>query len=82
MELITALLLVISVGLPASGQTVVGRISGNVHDSAGASKPNVTITVTNTATNLVRTGTADENGFYTITNLPCRNLQIEAEQKG
>lgn len=82
LELIAALLLVVSVGLPVSGQTVVGRISGNVHDSAGASVPNASIIVTNTATNFVRTGTADENGFYTITNLPVGTYRIEAEQKG
>jgi Carboxypeptidase regulatory-like domain/TonB-dependent Receptor Plug Domain len=82
LELITAVMLVVSVSLPVSGQTVVGRISGTVHDSAGASVPNASITVTNTATNLVRTGTADENGFYTITNLPVGTYRIEAEQKG
>jgi len=82
LELIAAVLLVVSVSLPVSGQTVVGRISGTVKDSAGASVPNASVTVTDTATNLVRTGTADENGFYTITNLPVGTYTIEAEQKG
>lgn len=64
------------------GQTVVGRISGTVQDSNGASVPNASIKVINNATNSERTVTSDENGFYTITNLPAGTYTIEAEQKG
>ena len=69
-------------GSSVTAQTVVGRISGTVKDSAGASVPNATVTVTNTATNYVRTATADGDGFYTVTNLPVATYTIEAEQKG
>ena len=77
-----AALLLIAVCLPAYGQTVLGRISGTIQDPNGAAIPNATITVTNTANNLVRTGTADQSGFYTITNLPVGTYTVEAEQKG
>ncbi|HWS90645.1 MAG TPA: carboxypeptidase regulatory-like domain-containing protein [Pyrinomonadaceae bacterium] len=66
----------------ASAQTVVGRISGTVTDSAGASVPGATVTVTNAATNLVRTAVADADGFYTVTNLPVGTYVVAAESQG
>ena len=66
----------------AFGQTVVGRISGTVQDSNGASVPNASVKVINNANNSERTVTSDENGFYTVTNLPVGTYTIEAEQKG
>ena len=66
----------------AHAQTVVGRISGTVQDANGASVPNATVKVVNLATNAERTVTSDENGFYTVTNLPVGTYSIEAEQRG
>ena len=66
----------------AHAQTVVGRISGTVQDANGASVPNATVKIINSATNSERTVTTDENGFYTVTNLPVGTYTIEAEQKG
>jgi hypothetical protein len=76
------LLVLIWGGLSIQGQTIFGRISGTVRDNQGAVVPNTSITVTNTATNLVRTTTTDEGGFYTVTNLPPGIYRILAEQKG
>jgi hypothetical protein len=69
-------------GLSVCAQTVVGRISGTVKDVTGGVVPNATITVINNANNLVRTATTDENGFYTVTNLPVGDYMVAAEQKG
>ena len=69
-----------SVGIQS--QTIFGRISGTVTDKQGAVIPNTSITVTNTATNLVRTTTTNEGGFYTVTNLPPGNYTVMAELKG
>lgn len=66
----------------AHAQTVVGRISGTVQDANGASIPNATVKIINSATNSERTVTTDDNGFYTVTNLPVGTYTIEAEQKG
>src|SRR5215217_1319031 len=66
----------------ALAQTVVGRISGTVQDANGAGVPNATVKVINSANNSERTVTSDENGFYTITNLPVAVYAIEAEAKG
>jgi len=63
-------------------QTVVGRISGTVQDSNGASIPNASVKVTNNANNSERTVTTDEDGFYTVTNLAVGTYTIEAERKG
>ena len=82
LKVFAAVLLCAAVCVPGYGQTVVGRISGTIQDANGAAIPNATVTVTNTANNLVRTGTADQNGFYTVTNLPVGTYIVEAEQKG
>src|SRR5262245_26326214 len=66
----------------ALAQTVVGRISGTVQDANGAGVPNASVKVINNANNSERTVTSDENGFYTITNLPVATYTIEAEAKG
>ena len=77
------LLILILVGCQnAFGQTVVGRISGTVQDSNGASVPNASVKVINNANNSERTVTTDEDGFYTVTNLPVGTYTLEAEQKG
>lgn len=62
-----------------SAQTSSGRISGTVTDSTGAVVANVTVTISDPATNLSRTVTTDENGFYTVTNLPVGTYSVSAE---
>jgi hypothetical protein len=66
----------------ATAQTIVGRISGTIKDASGAVIPGATVTVTNAATNLVRTATTDADGFYTVTNLPVGTYLIAAESQG
>lgn len=62
-------------------QTNFGRISGTITDTNGGVVPNATVTVTDPATNFKRTAVTDENGFYTVTNLPVGkyNVYVEAE---
>ena len=61
------------------GQVSVGRISGTVTDSAGAVVPNATVTVTSPATNLSRTATTNDEGFYNVTNLPVGSYNVLVE---
>jgi len=82
LQICCVLILTIVAGQGAHGQTVVGRISGTVQDANGAAVPNVSIKVVNTATNYERTATSDENGLYTVTNLPAGTYTVEAEAKG
>jgi hypothetical protein len=80
---IAALLLLMVCGSVAiHGQTIFGRISGTVKDSNGGAVPNATVTITNAATNLVRTATTDEDGFYTATNLPVGTYTILVARDG
>ena len=74
------LLLLACCGFDAVAQTIVGRISGTVKDATGAVVPGAAVTVTNSATNLVRTATTDEDGFYTVTNLPVGTYSVLAER--
>ena len=76
------LVLVVLAGLIASGQTIFGRISGTVTDAAGAVVPNAAVTVTNSATNLVRTAVTDDGGSYTVTNLPVGTYSVSVERAG
>ena len=82
LQICSVLLLTFLACQSAFAQTVVGRISGTVQDSNGATVPNASVKVTNSANNLERTVTTDENGFYTVTNLPVGTYTIEAEAKG
>jgi hypothetical protein len=82
LQICSVLLLTIVAFQSTYGQTVVGRISGTVQDSTGASVPNASVKVINSANNSERTVTTDENGFYTVTNLPVGTYTIEAERKG
>src|SRR5436309_3233800 len=77
-----ALLLLACCAAHVGAQTIFGRISGTVKDATGAVVPAATVTVTNTATNLTRTASTDEDGFYTVTNLPVGTYTVSAEQKG
>ena len=82
LQVLGVLLLVVFAGFSVSGQTNFGRISGTVTDSSGAVVPNAAVTVTNAATNAVRTTTTDEGGFYTVTNLPVATYTVTVERSG
>src|SRR5947207_12982429 len=77
---IVAVLLLISPGLIA--QTPSGEISGVVVDPSGSVVPGVTVTVTNPATNAVRSAQTNEAGLYTSRALPPGASSIKAEDAG
>ena len=67
--------------LPAVAQTQAG-ISGVIHDPSGAVIPGVTVTVTNPATNFVRTGISNEAGVYNFPVLQPGIYNIKVELPG
>jgi hypothetical protein len=71
------------VALPATPllARAAGQISGRVTDSTGAVLPGTTVTVTQTETQLVRTGVTNELGVYTITNLPVFGNTVDRHDK-
>src|SRR5690242_4396719 len=68
-------------GLPLLGQTL-GDISGRVTDPSGAGVPDAAVSLTNTATNAVRTANSTGDGFYTFTNVPPGAYNLKAEHPG
>ena len=67
--------------LAVFGQTF-GEISGLVTDASGAAVPAARITVTNTQTNLTRTGESNEAGNYSFPALPPGTYSIRVERDG
>src|SRR5262245_869158 len=82
LTIVGAILLTMACVATASGQTIFGRISGTIKDANGGAIPNANVTITNTATNLERTATTDEDGFYTATNLPVGTYKILVARDG
>jgi hypothetical protein len=75
---ILCLLLVSSLFVQAQSASLRGTVS----DSSGAIVPSARLTVTNTATNAMRTAESNDSGVYSITNLPVGIYTIKAEKKG
>jgi outer membrane receptor protein involved in Fe transport len=80
----TALLLLAAIVMPAlsSAQDATGRIFGTVYDPQGAVIATAQITVTNTATQIVRTALTNNEGVFQILALPIGNYQVRAEHSG
>jgi hypothetical protein len=76
------LLFLVAISAPARGQTPSGEISGTVVDTSGLAVPGVTITLTNPATNVVRTVQTNESGLYVIAAIPPGTYDVKAELSG
>src|SRR5215469_14342943 len=74
----SVLSIVVFSAIPAVAQTEAG-ISGVIHDPSGAVIPGVMVTVTNPATNFVRSAISNEAGVYNFpVPQPCtNNIKVE-----
>jgi hypothetical protein len=72
-------LLVMSAPLRAQS---TAQINGTVKDQSGAVLPGVDVTVTQTATGLMRTAVTNETGSYVFANLPIGPYRLEAALPG
>jgi hypothetical protein len=80
---VVALLCVLLGALPLVGQTAnTGAITGTVTDQTGASVPNATVTVTNTATNQSRSVTTDAAGVYRVPLLDPGTYRVRITAQG
>jgi hypothetical protein len=70
------------VALSAAAQNTSGTIAGTVKDKTGAVIPNVTVTATNEATNVVNTVQTNDAGAYSFLSLPVGTYDVEARQAG
>ena len=68
--------------LPANAAGPTGKIVGSVTDPSGAPVLGAKVSITNTATNDVRTDTSDGNGNYTFPVLSIGNYSIKVEAPG
>ncbi|MBL8150344.1 MAG: TonB-dependent receptor [Blastocatellia bacterium] len=78
--ILLTLLLMTSAAVQA--QTFRGRVIGTVKDSQGLVVAGATITVTDTGKNLSRTATSDQDGNFTIFELPAGTYSVAAEAQG
>ena len=78
------LFLLAGIVIPAmsSAQDATGRIFGTVYDQQGAVIAATQITVTNTATQVVRTAVADNEGLFQVLALPIGSYKVKAEHAG
>src|ERR1700737_3264903 len=67
--LVYVLLALAAVPPPIYAQVAGATLAGTVTDPSGAVVPNVKVSITNTATGVVRDITTDEAGFYSAPNL-------------
>ena len=59
-----------------------GSLNGTINDTTGAVVPGATISVTSIETGAARTATSNDEGFYTIQQLPPGNYKIAVTQSG
>ena len=64
------------------GQASTAQIAGTVRDESGGVLPGVDVSATQTATGFTRSAVTDENGNYTLTNLPIGPYRLEASLSG
>jgi Carboxypeptidase regulatory-like domain len=79
--LVAATLLFASANAFSQGGGYVA-ISGTVSDPSGAVVPGAQVTVTNQATSVKRTVTANDSGYFNVPSLPPATYRVSVEAKG
>src|SRR5580658_6828417 len=68
--------------LPVHAQTPTGTINGIVKDESGAVIPNASITITNKATGVARSATANADGLYSAPALNAGDYEVRVAMQG
>ena len=79
---VTVLFIAMMLGTSAWGQTGTSTIRGTVTDPQGRVVPGATVTLTNTATNAVRTAKTSDAGTYTFDLITPADYRVEVDAKG
>src|SRR5512134_2402228 len=66
----------------ARAQAVTGTLLGNITDSTGGAVPGATVTATEVQTNVSRTATTNESGYYLFASLVNGIYDVSAELTG
>jgi hypothetical protein len=77
-----ALLAVLLLAIPVAAQTGLGVVTGTVQDPSKAIVPDARVTVTQTATGVVRTANANAAGLYYFGSLPLGPYRMTVEASG
>lgn len=76
------LLAAVAASYSLMAQGLTGNLSGSVADPSGSAIPGAEITLTNIATNQVRTAQSDSNGDFVFTQLLPSTYKIQVSSKG
>jgi hypothetical protein len=78
------LILAVLLAIPdlARAQAVTGTLLGNITDSSGAAVPGATVTATEVQTNVSRSTTTNESGYYLLASLQNGTYNVSAELTG
>src|SRR5437762_9268436 len=76
------MLALISVAPRAIAQTIDGNLTGTIVDPTGATVPNATVEITNTATGIKSSVKTGVDGLYRFNNLPVGNYDISVTASG
>jgi hypothetical protein len=68
--------------IPAAAQTILGSITGTVKDATGAAVPGAAVAAENLATGLVVKANSDNNGSYSVPNLPAGTYKVSIKREG
>jgi hypothetical protein len=80
---ITAVLAALLLSIPVCfSQAISGDLVGTISDPTGATIAGVTVTATNTATNIKYTSTTNASGQYRVSNLPPGTYTVSATEQG
>jgi hypothetical protein len=71
-------IVLVSVNVASAQAVATAQLNGTVRDQSRLAHPVVTVTDTQTATGLTRTGVTDETGSYVLPNLPVGPYRFEA----
>ena len=66
----------------AAAQVAVGTLVGSVRDDSGGGVPGVTVTATETRTNIIRTAVSNATGNYSFNNLAPGVYRVDGELVG
>jgi hypothetical protein len=69
-------------GLQVNAQSDLTSVTGTIHDPSGASVPDATVTVRNTANGSERKAKTDAAGVYSITSVPAGNYTLIVQATG
>ncbi len=81
-QILFAFLITTALSASIAAQGIRATVTGRVTDTSGAVVPNATVTITNTGTNETRKVQTNDEGEYTIPQLPPGDYSLSVEQAG